>query len=286
LISFFHHITLTELNIPILRLVEESMKIVGHVPARELLKGFDAVKELLSLGIGVELQLTSQVLDSFTYKDFGALAQLLEGALVTIHAPFLNLDPGASEPLVLEATRKRFFQTISVAKLLEPEVVVFHTGYHPDRVKPIYDSWFKRALESFLQVAGAYSGRVALENVFDSNPENLERFLRELPKSFGVCIDVGHLNLFSELPVSDWLESFKDRIYEFHVHDNNGLEDQHAPVGTGTFDFSAFFSSLRVVTSDYIFNLENKTPEAVKESLSNLRRYWWKEKLGYTQTQS
>jgi len=262
------------------------MKIVGHVPGRELLKGLDSVKEVLSLGIGLELQLTGHVLDSFAYKDYGKIRELAGELPVTVHAPFMDLNPGALDPYVLTATRNRFKEALSVAKVLGAEVVVFHTGYHPQKVDPVYDSWLSRALETFIELGELYSGKIALENVFDQTPKNLLNFLSSLPSNFGVCLDVGHLNLFSSLTLSEWFEAFGDRIFEFHVHDNDGLSDLHSPIGSGTFDFNRLFKLLENFNSDYIFNLENKSPRAVEESLRALRRFKWKEKSEFTPTRS
>jgi endonuclease IV len=107
------------------------MKIVGHVPGNALVRNFKTVKEILSLGIGVELQLTSKILDRFTLKEFGILKKLIGNRTITVHAPFLDLNPGSSDSYILEATRKRFRETITAAKVLEAEIIVFHTGYHP-----------------------------------------------------------------------------------------------------------------------------------------------------------
>lgn len=260
------------------------MEIVGHLPGRELLREISSVGEIVSLGIGVEVQLTSELLDTFTFKDFGLLKEKVGDRPITVHAPFLDLNPGASDSYVLEATRRRFSETVSVAKVLGAKVIVFHTGYHPQKVDPFYGSWLKRAVETFRLVSEEFGGRIALENVFDPTPENLMNFMGELPPSVGVCIDTGHLNLFSKVPLADWIGAFKGRIYEFHVHDNCGSSDEHAPLGSGTFNFGEFFDLLETVESDYIFNLENKRASDIERSLEALRRFKWKGRLESTPT--
>ncbi|RKQ63911.1 sugar phosphate isomerase/epimerase [Thermovibrio guaymasensis] len=262
------------------------MEIVGHVSGKALLEGLSAVEEIVSLGIGVEVQLTSELLDTFTYKEFGILKDKVRGRALTVHAPFLDLNPGAFDSYVLDATRQRFLEAVSVAKVLEAKVIVFHTGFHPLKVAPYYQVWFKRAIETFKMVAEEFDGKIALENVFDTNPENLKKFLKELPPKVGVCIDTGHLNLFSEVPLSEWIGTFKDRIYEFHLHDNYGKKDEHAPLDSGNFNFEELFNLLEIVNSEYIFNLENKAVSDVRESLDALRRFKWKGKLESTPMRS
>ena len=264
------------------------MKLVAHVPARELLKDLNTVEKLVSLGLGVELQLTSEVLDSFTFKDFGLIKKLTNGLPITVHAPFMDLNPGATEPYLLDITRKRFLQAVSAAKVLEAEVVVFHTGYIPQKVEPIYENWFKRALETFLIVGEEFKGKVALENVFDRDFKVILSFLERLPDNFGFCFDIGHFNIFSQIPLSDWFSSLSSKLYEFHLHDNLGSQDSHLPCGKGSFNFGYLFSLIESyfneIPSGLILNLENKSVDDVKESLNFLRGTKWKEKLEFTRT--
>ncbi len=248
------------------------MRIVGHVSGRELVKRFDAVRKVIELGIGVELQLTSKILDSFTLKEYGKLRKLAGIKPITVHGPFLDLNPGATDSYILKATRKRFEETLIAAKVLEAETIVFHTGFHPAKIYPIYDTWLRTTAETFKYIAEKTHCRIALENVFDEVPDHLERLLERLPENVGVCIDVGHLNIFSEKLLEVWIEKFRGRIFEFHVHDNNGEKDEHGIVGSGTFDFGSFFKLLEKIPDNYIFNLENKKPEEVEESLKVVRR--------------
>jgi len=255
------------------------MKLVAHVPGREILENPQLVKRFTEAGLGVELQLTAQVLDSLTLKEFGKLKKLAGGAPVTVHAPFIDLNPGALDSYVLKATRNRFFETVTAAKVLSAEVIVFHTGYHPQKIDPFYKSWFERALETFSEVSSIWNGKIALENVFDRNPENLKNFIENLPENVGVCLDVGHMNLFSEVPVSEWFDSLGERIYEFHIHDNAGREDSHLPIGEGNVNFEEIFSQMEKLKQKYILNLENKSYDAVIKSLDYIRRNTeWRER--------
>lgn len=263
------------------------MKIVGHIPGREILKGTEALRSVIDLMIGAELQLSQEVLDEFTLKEFGKLKRLIGRRPVTVHAPFLDLNPGALDKYVLKATRDRFFETVVASKVLDAEVIVFHTGYHPQKVKPFYDRWLSRALSTFEEVLKIWSGRIALENVFDETPENLRNFLDKLPERAGVCLDVGHLNLFSKVPISEWFEVLGERIYELHVHDNTGESDDHLPIGSGNVDFNEVLRGISKLKTEYILNLENKSVEGIRESLETLRRNpLWREISSSTQTKS
>ena len=248
------------------------MRVVAHVPGKQIIENPKIIEKFSEIGIGVELQLTGDVLDKLTLKEFGKLRKLAGKGPITVHAPFIDLNPGALDTYVLKATRDRFAETVAAAKVLDAEVIVFHTGYHPQKVDPFYESWFERALETFSEVSERWRKRIALENVFDRNSKNLKNFIQNLPENVGVCLDVGHLNLFSEVSLSEWFKELGERIYEFHLHDNLGLQDNHFPIGTGTVNYAEVFSQMERLKQEYILNLENKSYEDVLKSLEFLRR--------------
>ena len=55
----------------------------------------------------------------------------------------------------------------------------------------------------------------------------------------GIALDTGHLNLTGENTESA-LETAGDMLKQVHINDNNGLEQQNAVPGEGTFDFASF----------------------------------------------
>jgi len=248
--------------------MEEKLKIVGHAPSKELLSDYTSyILALSSLSVGAELQLTSRVLDTLTMKDFGKIEGILSGLPITVHAPFMGLDPGAVDEHILDYTRNRFEETLLVAKVLGAERIVFHTGYHPHKVGPIFDVWFSRAVKTFSSLKIPQGTKVALENVFDEEPSFLKRLLNELPEEFGVCIDTGHLNLFSKVSPEEWLSSFEERIYELHLHNNYGTSDEHSPLDEGNFPFEWLPEFVKKYKDKTIFNLENKSLDNIRKSL-------------------
>ncbi|WP_456397631.1 sugar phosphate isomerase/epimerase family protein [Desulfurobacterium sp.] len=240
------------------------MKITAHIPGKDVIDNPERIHRTLNRSFGIELQLTADVLENVPLKFFSRLAEMVENKPVTFHAPFIDLNPGAIDRYVREATVKRFKELQPVAKILNPEVIVFHSGFHPRKTLPVYDKWIKNCVETFKQVCDMFpDSRIAIENVFDEVPDYLNEILEKVNTSnIGVCIDVGHLNLFSKLPLKNWLNYFNNKIFEFHIHDNDGIDDLHIAAGSGTIDFNDFFSFLKTRTSNFpILTLEAKTEE-------------------------
>ena len=61
---------------------------------------------------------------------------------------------------------------------------------------------------------------------------------------FGLCMDTGHFNLLKQ-KFQDYVPVLGKRIKAFHIHDNDGISDQHKAPYTGTIIWKDFYNSLR-----------------------------------------
>lgn len=167
------------------------------------------------------------------------------GLAVTVHAPFHDLNPGALDPLVTAVTRKRINQTLFAAGCLDARLVVVHPGFDRWRYQGQEPLWLEassRFWEPLLPQAAAQNCLLALENIFDHQPEPLAMLLDQLNSPWLVhCFDVGHWQLFSRTPLADWFSRLGARIAHLHLHDNGGDADEHLPVAAGKINFGELF---------------------------------------------
>jgi sugar phosphate isomerase/epimerase len=193
----------------------------------------------------------------------------------SIHAPFMDLSPGAVDAKVREVTMKRFSDTLDVAEILRPEVIVFHSGYDKWKYANRVDIWLEASLQTWRPIqkrASDMGVTIAIENIFEDEPEHLRLLSREMNSpDFGICFDTGHFNLFSKLPLKKWLDTIKPYIQELHLHDNSGEGDEHLPIGDGTFDFETLFEELQGI--DCVYTLEAHSVENAKKSIERLKLY-------------
>ena len=76
-----------------------------------------------------------------------------------------------------------------------------------------------------------------LENVLDVRPE----YIRDVCDGVNdprlrICLDVGHANAYSPVPVEEWISMLGGRIAHVHLHNNDGSRDAHAPLHAGSMD--------------------------------------------------
>jgi sugar phosphate isomerase/epimerase len=183
-----------------------------------------------------------------------------EGLGVVLHGPFMDLNPGALDPLVREATRLRFCQTLDLATRCGARLVVFHPGFDRWRYGGRTDLWLEASLSfwpSLIEQAAARGVLLALENIFDQYPEPLATLMDQLDSPWlGHCFDVGHWNIFAKVTLREWIDAVGRRLVHLHLHDNDGASDAHLPAGEGNIDFDSLFRLLDTLPQQLTATLE------------------------------
>ena len=229
--------------------------------------------------INPELFFSGAALDTLLPEELAAVADSLaaNGMQCTIHAPFIDLNPGSPERLVREATMYRFNQVLDAAEILRPRVMVFHPGYDRWRYGDQQDTWLSNCLASFDQVlvrAERIGCTIAVENIFEDEPSTLRALLEAIDSPlFRHCFDVGHWKLFHKVGMEEWFAELGEFIAEVHVHDNNGRRDDHLPIGEGTIDFGLYFSLMKRYAPDALYTVEAHDRHKVLQAITNLRAH-------------
>jgi sugar phosphate isomerase/epimerase len=139
---------------------------------------------------------------------------------------------------------------------LGADAVVMHV--YPDTVAPEYApfnavAWdqLRRSLDELEPYARERGVRIAVENLIDSLAlnahvvtmdevgDNFAKIGRLFdlysPDYLGLCYDSGHANLGRDR--MDDLEPLTDRLIALHLHDNNGMADQHRLIFSDVIDW-------------------------------------------------
>jgi sugar phosphate isomerase/epimerase len=244
-----------------------------HVPYQRIGEFLPFIKEQR---INLEIYFSAESIDSLAPTELERLKSTLDyHPVLTMHAPFMDLSPGAVDLQVRAVTVNRFNQVLEIAQILQPKCIVFHSGYEKWKYAMRVDLWLKNSLktwELFAKRSADRGVKIAIENIFEDEPANLRLLMEEMGSEyFGLCFDAGHFNLFSGIPLGEWLDQISRYIIELHLHDNNRTFDDHKAIGDGTFDFKTLFSAVR--DRKPIYTIEGHTKEAVMKSIEALQRY-------------
>lgn len=204
------------------------------------------MKKLIISDLDVRASSYSFPIETITYCD---PARLEDGTHVTgaysLHAPYYELTPCAIDPAIGAVSRMRYRQAVQAAARIGAGRVIIHSGYQP---RVYYPEWFVPKSVAFWKefVKELPEGvQIALENVFDTE----SRFLAEIVDSvaderLGVCLDIGHANVYADEKPHSWIRSLGERIVHVHLHDNNGNVDSHLAPGKGGMDFHSLMDAL------------------------------------------
>jgi endonuclease IV len=177
-----------------------------HVP-------FDKIQEhidfIIKSSLDLEIYFSSLNLDNVSHKKITALSKMLSHSpSLSIHAPFIDLSPGAVDSS--KTTIERFSHVLDIS---ETKSNVFHSGYEKWKYALNIDLWLEKSLMTWQPLnkrATAMGVKIAIENIFEDEPANLKLLMEKMnSENFGICFDTGHFHLFSRVPLGNWMSALK-----------------------------------------------------------------------------
>jgi len=166
------------------------------------------------------------------------------GLKITFHAPFLDLRPGALDEKIRQVTISRMREAFDLAPYFNPIKIVCHPSFDERYYVFGEELWLessRKTWQELILLAKELKTVIALENTYEQNPNMLRRLLDSLAsESICFCFDTGHFNVFSSESLKIWLTTLGKYLGHLHLHDNFGQQDEHLPVGQGTFPFEDF----------------------------------------------
>ena len=155
-----------------------------HIPFDQLFQKH--LGKVLRERINPEIAFNSAILERFTDSEYAVLAKKLCGPdrSVTFHGPFMDLRPGAVDPEIRKVSLRRFSRLFEIAVHFRPRSIVFHPSYDEKYYASSGRRWLENSIETWSQLlplAERLGTRIALENVYEPDPDWIERLLEGAP---------------------------------------------------------------------------------------------------------
>lgn len=190
---------------------------------------------------------------------------------VQAHAPFPNYVPDEeTNAYVLDAVQK----TIQLCGFLNCRNLVVHPGFQPTDVRMAPEEEWNYNIRMYAELIPhlrKYGVTCCLENLFSrhrgkvmeavcASPYEAVQYIDHLnemagERLFGFCLDTGHANLVGK-DLYAMIRQLGDRFQVLHVHDNNGLEDEHLFPYMGIIDWERFCCGLKEIHYAHDLNFE------------------------------
>lgn len=169
---------------------------------------------------------------------------------ITLHGFFSNLNIAAKDPLISEASIKRYYQSLDLAQTFDVSKVVFHTCYNNLlKHKEYQNMYFLKNVEFYKEFILEFekSGIIAtIENVHEPDPTLIRNLVGVInSKNLGITLDIGHCNLHSNLTPDDWIKEYGIMLKHMHFHNNFKDEDSHSSLLKGDINIKDILLTLK-----------------------------------------
>ncbi|MCP4228786.1 MAG: sugar phosphate isomerase/epimerase [bacterium] len=249
---------------------------------RATARNFDDIVAIAEeLGVGVELQVFA-LPASYNGDTEPGLKRYSErlrdfGGPVSFHAPYMDLSITSPDKYIRDHSYKLFGFAFETAASLKAGELIVHSGYNPliafKKYKDGFAADFVEAISPFIERANNRGIVIYVENIFETTPDIVTDIAKTADSpNLRVCFDVGHANIFSTIELREWVETISSYLGYVHMHDNDGVCDDHLLPGDGSADIEAVIAALTRLKHIPAISLEVTAPGAeLKRVISNLR---------------
>ena len=182
-----------------------------------------------------------------------------------LHAPYNELFPCAIDKKARSLAAERYRQATELATRYGSRKLIIHVGYNPRIYFPV---WYVKQSVLFWQdfLRSDPGVEIVLENVLEDDPRWLLDIVAAVDDPrLRLCLDIGHVNAYSSVPLTDWLELWAPYLSHLHIHNNDGSRDEHRALNEGTIPIKGLLLQAQHLCPDATYTLElmNDAPSVV-----------------------
>lgn len=226
---------------------------------------FAAAREF---GLGVEVQHFS--MPPFLGRDWRPEAERILPILQTLrgrmglHGAFIDTVHTSPDPGVRALTKDRYIESFELAAFLGARFVVIHSQFNTALRLPEYARSYHAASLAFwpevIEEAMERGLTIYMENMFDTDPGPIAGVVAAINHpALRVCLDVAHVEIFSALPLTSWIDALGPYIGHVHINDCDGVLDQHLALGDGVLPLRDAIERIESVGLAPTYTLETHT---------------------------
>lgn len=207
-----------------------------------------------------------------SYKE--EIKEVFDKIDISIHGPYADLIPGARDNEIRKVTKKRLGQGYGVAKELKAKKIVYHNSYTPKTYT--HTEWIKNSINFWRDFTHDKLNdmEIHIENAMEEDYFLIKELIDEINNpNFSVCLDIGHVNTYSNIKISKWIEVLGDKIKHMHIHNNYGEKDTHSGINKGNINVIEILEMVNENMKNTSVSLEIVDVNELVESLNILEKY-------------
>ena len=246
--------------------LEDFLNFASKLRVRVLELKLDRLELLLALSKTDEVFEIKNLSNSYDFKYF-------------VHAPNNDTNLASVNPLLRRVFKKTILKVVNFAAALDAELLVSHVGrLSTDYPQKLVKKAMRNATDSLRrmnQLSNDLGIIFTIENDHKSNdyvlagyPEQINYFIENV--GCKLTFDIGHANTIGK--IEDFTKLLDKYIVNVHLHDNDGREDEHLPVGKGSIDFMRVLKKMKDWRSEKPLIIECHDHAGIKESIDFMRK--------------
>jgi len=193
---------------------------------------------------------------------------------ISIHGIITDILIHSTDSKIQEVSKNRVYHCLDISKALGAQFVVFHSNFNPLlKFERYYRNWVEKHTDFWSEVTSKYDFIILLENMWEPTPEIFRILLDEVKSPrLKICLDTGHANIYSKIPIKDWIGCLGKDIPYMHVDDNLGDIDNHLVAGDGDINWKEFSDSIKEANIYPQIVFEGVTLENTLKSIDYFRK--------------
>lgn len=199
---------------------------------------------------------------------------------ISLHGPYYGTEHSKKKGTMgYEISKEYFVSTFELSQQLNGKHIVYHHNNccidNEDREEIIKNS--SENLIELNKMAESYEQKIVVENAgviyLNNMLFNEEQFIH-MAKSIDnkILIDIGHA-FANKWDLDNVMSQLKHKISSYHIHNNNGVEDNHNRIRNGKLNIEEFFESYKKHTpnADLILEYSKNSAEDVDGIIDDVK---------------
>ena len=245
-------------------------QILEEDKLEEIINKYDVGLEIISFSIYYVLDDVDEYIKKYKHE----FLKYKNSSGFTFHGPFLDMAPATFDTRIRELVLERFNNCYKASQEFNVSKIVYHSGYTPNTYIDKY--WLENIINFWREFLKDKNEKTTfyIENVLDKSPYLLKEIIDNVGcDNLKICLDIGHVNAYSNIDIYEWIEVLQDRIGHVHIHNNNKIKDEHKGINNGTLDVINIIKNIKKYSKEVEFTLEVSDYNQLCESIEILKKY-------------
>jgi sugar phosphate isomerase/epimerase len=178
-----------------------------------------------------------------------------------LHGPFFELIPASRDRQIQQVARSRFRRAVELATVIGARHLILHTGYFPKTYSR--GTWVDNSVAFWAAfLPDLPEGvQIHLENVYEDDYTLITELTDKVNDALGrevltICLDVGHVHSNSSHTLEEWIAGLGSTIRYVHLHNNDGVLDDHWGLWRGKIDMPRILDLLLEHAPNAVWTIE------------------------------